>query len=166
MQQLRQAQIRSYFFGTPKNTLSPHTTTVEYGALHIYKVANRKYPEPSRSPISLTEDVPASSTNTDFLPGGFDDDSAQRKHGEDAIVERATPSMAMQNALLVIKHANPTDSYETIRDATVMGYLYVSDVEEGAQRLKILSPASGRLPNKAILWSPWDVAAGMGDLFG
>ena len=74
--------------------------------------------------------------------------------------------MALQSALLAIKHANPSDSHETIRDASVIGYLYVSDVEEAKQRLKVLSPVGGRIPNKAIIWSSWDVAAGMGDFFG
>lgn len=42
LQQLRQAEIRNYFFGTPKNTLSPHTTSVEFNAISIFRVADRK----------------------------------------------------------------------------------------------------------------------------
>lgn len=40
--QLRQAQIRSYFFGTPKNTLSPHTSSVEFAALSIFQFTDRE----------------------------------------------------------------------------------------------------------------------------
>lgn len=74
--------------------------------------------------------------------------------------------MALQSALLAVKHANLSDSHETIRDASVMGYLYVSDVDDVKQRLRILSPAGGTLPRKAIVWGPWEVGAGMGDLVG
>lgn len=43
LQQLRQAEIRNYFFGNPKNTLSPHTTSVEFNAISIFRVADRKF---------------------------------------------------------------------------------------------------------------------------
>lgn len=110
----------------------------------------------------------ANSADQDFLPGGAydDDDTKDSKAGADAILEVVAPSMAMQSALLAIKHASPSDTHDEIRDASVIGYLYVSDVDESRQRLKILSPAGGRLPNKAMIWGSWDVAAGMGDLFG
>lgn len=108
------------------------------------------------------------STNTDFLPGGAydDEDSKDRKANSDAILEAVPASMALQSALLAIKHANPSDSHETIRDASVIGYLYVSDVDDIKQRLKILSPVGGKLPGKAMIWSSWDIASGMGDFFG
>jgi len=41
MRQLRQAQIRSYFFGTAKNTLSPFTLGMEVDALQVHKFAER-----------------------------------------------------------------------------------------------------------------------------
>lgn len=39
MQQRRQAQVREYFFGDAKTTLSPHTQNVDFDQLSIYKVA-------------------------------------------------------------------------------------------------------------------------------
>jgi len=70
----------------------------------------------------------------------------------------------MQNALLAIKHALPTDSAETLRDASVMGYLYVADVDESKKRTRILSPVGGRIPAKALVWGVWP--EGVGDLVG
>lgn len=114
----------------------------------------------------LTDGSPANSINDDFLPGGaLDDAESKDQKSGDAIFDVVAPSMAMQSALLAIKHANSTDAHETIRDASVIGYLYVIDVDETKQRLKIMSPIGGRLPNKAIIWSSWDVAAAMGDMF-
>lgn len=164
MKQLHQAQIRAYFFGTPKNTLSPHTTSVDFNSLNILKFADGEATHGLAE--SLADRHTASSAGLDFMPGGaYDDDAStdQKPRGE-AIFEPCAPSMALQSALLVVKHANPTDPYDTIRDASVMGYLYVSDVDESKQRIKILSPIGGRLPARAIVWNPWDVASGMGDL--
>ena len=39
LKQFRQAQIREYFFGSANNTLSPHMQQVDFGQLHIYKLA-------------------------------------------------------------------------------------------------------------------------------
>lgn len=39
MRQFRQAQIREYFFGDAKNTLSPHIQHVEFSQLSVYKFA-------------------------------------------------------------------------------------------------------------------------------
>lgn len=39
MKQARQAQIREYFFGDAKITLSPHTQQVDFNQVTIYRVA-------------------------------------------------------------------------------------------------------------------------------
>ena len=70
----------------------------------------------------------------------------------------------MQNAILAIVHADPHDSHETIRDASVIGFIYVAEVDEKRKKLRILAPLSGRLPNKAIVWGVWP--EGAGDLVG
>lgn len=41
--QLRHEQIRTYFFGTPKNTLSPLTISVDFKDLNLLKIADRKF---------------------------------------------------------------------------------------------------------------------------
>lgn len=42
MRQLRQSQIRSYFFGREPNTLSPFTQMVDFAQLSTYKVIESK----------------------------------------------------------------------------------------------------------------------------
>ena len=44
MRQLRQAQIRSYFFGSTKNTLSPFTLGMEIDALQVLRFIERTCP--------------------------------------------------------------------------------------------------------------------------
>lgn len=39
MEQFRQAQIREYFFGDAKNTLSPHTQLLDFSQLSIFTIA-------------------------------------------------------------------------------------------------------------------------------
>jgi len=39
LQQYRQAQIREYFFGDAKSTLSPHTQQVDFDQMSVYKLA-------------------------------------------------------------------------------------------------------------------------------
>lgn len=41
LKQFRQAQIREYFFGDSKITLSPHTQQVDFNQITIYKLAER-----------------------------------------------------------------------------------------------------------------------------
>ncbi len=70
----------------------------------------------------------------------------------------------MQNAILAIVHAEPDDAQDNIRDASVIGFVYVAEVDEKRKKLKILAPLSGRLPNKAVVWGSWP--EGVGDLVG
>lgn len=58
--------------------------------------------------------------------------------------------------------ADPNDTHESIRDASVMGFIYVAEVDESRKKVKILAPLSGRLPNRAMIWDPW--AEGIGGL--
>jgi polyribonucleotide 5'-hydroxyl-kinase len=43
MKQLRQAQIRSYFFGGPKSALSPVTMGVDFDGIKVMKFTERMY---------------------------------------------------------------------------------------------------------------------------
>ncbi|KAF2755377.1 mRNA cleavage and polyadenylation factor IA/II complex [Pseudovirgaria hyperparasitica] len=145
MKTLRATQIRAYFFGhNSLNTLSPHTHWVEFGALHIYRI--------------ITSDN--TQRNTSFLPGDDDDFPSLGGNAADKIYEKVAPSMMMQNCLLAVTSAQPNDSHENIRNSSVLGYLYVADVEEAKKRVRLLAPISGRLPGNALVFGNWpeDVA--------
>ena len=65
----------------------------------------------------------------------------------------------MQNAIVAIVHAEPNDNQENIRDACVIGYIFVAEVDEKRRKLKVLAPLSGRLPNTAMVWGVWPEGA-------
>lgn len=85
-----------------------------------------------------------------LLPG-----DATEENSEPPIFDKVTPSPQMQNAILAIVHADPGDTQENIRDASVVGFVYVDEVDEKRRRVKILAPLPGRLPNRAFVWGAW-----------
>ena len=83
------------------------------------------------------------------MPGDVTEDSTS------TIFDKVRPSSQMQNAILAIVNAHPEDTQENIRDASVMGFIYIADVDEKKNKLKVLAPAGGRLPTKAMIWGSW-----------
>ena len=102
-------------------------------------------------------DVSASALLSSLLPGGEEDDSAP------AIYEQIEPSPGMQNSVLAIVDADRNESQQSIRDANVIGFIYISDVDEKKRKLRMLAPASGRLPGKAMIWGTWPEASDLGN---
>jgi polyribonucleotide 5'-hydroxyl-kinase len=43
LQQMRDVQIREYFFGTPRSMLSPHSQLIGFDEVIIYKIGDRKF---------------------------------------------------------------------------------------------------------------------------
>ncbi|KAL8730692.1 MAG: hypothetical protein Q9166_003884 [cf. Caloplaca sp. 2 TL-2023] len=99
------------------------------------------------SELSTTSDLLAS-----LLPGGEADDT---NNFQRPIYEKVEPSPQMQNAILAIVQADVNDTPENIRDASVMGYLQMREVDEKKRRVQILSPLSGRIPHRALIWGSW-----------
>lgn len=61
----------------------------------------------------------------------------------------------MQNCTLAVVYANPNDPADAVRDANVMGFVYVADVDEKRRRLRVLAPVSARLGDRPLLWGLW-----------
>lgn len=61
----------------------------------------------------------------------------------------------MEHWTLAVMNASPKDSPEAIRTASVMGYVYVSDVDEERKKVKILAPVSGKLSDRPLLFGKW-----------
>ncbi|TAQ85137.1 hypothetical protein B7494_g6551 [Chlorociboria aeruginascens] len=133
MQQMREASIREYFFGDSKRTLSPHTQQVNFDEVSIYKVRE------------------VNSMMSAFLPGGEED-------GEPDLYEKVEPSSIMAHCILAVMYASVHDSQETIRDASVMGFVYVAEVDDKKRRFKVLAPLNTRVTDKALIWGPWPEA--------
>jgi polyribonucleotide 5'-hydroxyl-kinase len=68
---------------------------------------------------------------------------------------REDPSSLMEHWTLAVMYASPKDSPETVRTASVMGYVYVSDVDEERRKLKVLAPVSGRLSDRPLVLGTW-----------
>ncbi|WEW60913.1 Cleavage polyadenylation factor subunit clp1 [Emydomyces testavorans] len=63
--------------------------------------------------------------------------------------------LSLENTLLAITHAAANASLEEIRDASVMGFVYVADVDEKkgvGGKLRVLAPVGGRVPSRAMVW--------------
>lgn len=144
-EQTQQAQIKEYFFGDVKNTLSPHTQIVDFSHCTIFKHRSSKDDDFSSS----------------FLPGDY----VSAESDPTSIFEVVREiTMQLQNAVLAFVHADPKDHQETIRDAPVIGFVFIVEVDETRKKLKVLAPLSGRLPNKALIWGRFP--EGSGNLVG
>ena len=49
-------------------------------------------------------------------------------------------------------YASVHDSQDAIRDATVMGFVYVADVDEKKARVKILAPLNMSITDRPMVW--------------
>lgn len=61
----------------------------------------------------------------------------------------------MQHWTLAVMHASTKDAPETVRAASVMGFVYVSDVDEERRKIKVLAPVGGRLGDRPLVWGKW-----------
>lgn len=87
--QLRTQQIRRYFFGSGKEALSPHSHTMTFADVDIFRAKSST----------------ATSDNS-FNPGADDDDydiPYAKKPANNSTFERFTPTAAMSGGLLAIK---------------------------------------------------------------
>ncbi|KAI3337653.1 Pre-mRNA cleavage complex II protein Clp1-domain-containing protein [Ustulina deusta] len=134
MQSIRESAIREYFFGSSKMTLSPFTQQVDFAAVSIWRI-----------------NEVSSKSSADG--GGITYDEGET-HTAD-MLEKAEPSMMMQNCVLAVACASVHDAPDTIRDANVMGFVYVADIDEKRHRLRILAPVSARLGDRPLLWGSW-----------
>ena len=158
---------------TTNVTLSPHAQQLDFDSLSVYNIViagddgddDDEY-DPSRL-----------STDSSFLPG----DSGERETTPNPILQQlqqqqqqqsqqgennntttsspapfkklsGTPSMALENTLLAITHAAANAPPSEIRDASIMGFLYVVDVDDKKGKIRVLAPVGGRVPPRAITW--------------
>lgn len=90
-----------------------------------------------------------------LLPGGETEDPLSNN-----IFDQIEPSANMQSAILAVVQANPNDSHESVRDASVIGFVYVAEVDDKKRRLRVLAPLSGRVPRRVLVWGHWPETAG------
>ncbi|KAI9848023.1 MAG: Cleavage polyadenylation factor subunit clp1 [Sclerophora amabilis] len=162
LQQARHTQMKEYFFGDPKRQLSPYSQQVDFNQLTIYKIhestafLSALLPGGGPDDSDSDEYTPAAANTTNFntIPGLLPTTTGA-SHSQAHIFEKVTPSPLMQNSVLAIMHAAPHDAQETIRDASVMGFVYVDEVDEKRRKMRVLAPMAGRLPARAMVWGSW-----------
>ncbi|KAF2482992.1 Pre-mRNA cleavage complex II protein Clp1-domain-containing protein [Neohortaea acidophila] len=137
LKQLANQQIRQYFFGTSKEPLNPHSHICGFAELSVYR-ANSATLAAAASSYTKDED---------------EDDSpytAPKASADD--FEKMTPTNAMLGRLVAIKYCDGDSDDFTIRDSAVMGFLYVSEVDEQKKRVRFLAPHPQRWGDKALVW--------------
>jgi polyribonucleotide 5'-hydroxyl-kinase len=80
---------------------------------------------------------------------GHDEDDVYGRPSE--IYEKVTSILSIQNSLMAITAASPADKQDVIRDASVRGYAYVSDVDEARRKVRLLLPQPGPTPSSALV---------------
>lgn len=133
VKQSQNQQVRQYFFGTSKDPLNPHSHTFNFSELSVYRANSASLT--STSSNYTPEDELSSSSSSDF--------------------EKVTPSMEMLGRLLAIKFCSGDSDEIAIRDSAVMGFLYVSEVDEAKKRVRFLAPHPQRWGDRALVWGAW-----------
>lgn len=86
--------------------------------------------------------------STSFLPGGEEVSNHE-------IYDKVEPSQSMLHCMLAVMYATEADSQETVRDASVMGFVYVSEVDEKKRKLKVLAPMNTKIIDRPLIWGSW-----------
>lgn len=161
---------------TTNVTLSPHAQQMDFGGMSVYAYNAGGAATGAATGTDDDEDDDYDPAQLDsFLPGGANV-SQQQQQGETStaslsgIATAATPPAtdtttttlqklppsnpppALANTLLAITHAAPTASPAEVRDASIMGFLYVADVDGEKGKVRVLAPMGGRVPPRAVVW--------------
>lgn len=83
-----------------------------------------------------------------FMPGGVEATEA-------TIYEKIEPVTSLLHCLLAVMYASTADSQDTVRDASVMGFVFVAEVDEKKRRLKVLAPMNTRVSDRPMIWGSW-----------
>lgn len=141
MDQIRHQQIHQYFFGTPKERLNPHSHTVPFSDLIIYRANS----------ASL-----AAATQSDSYDGGAQDMDdipyASHRSSSGADFEKVTPTNDMLGRLCAIKFADSKADEVALRDSAVMGFAYVAEVDEAKKRVRFLAPHPQRWGERVMVF--------------
>lgn len=154
-----------------KITLSPHTQQLDFGslALYNYTITSTQTEEeedeydPSNfgtgaeSFSSLTDQHHDTSANAPYDPlsSTYSSSGASGTTDNDTLpLKKFTqpPTLALANSLIAITHVPPNAPIADIRDSSIMGFVYVADVDADKKKIRVLAPVGGRMPAKALVW--------------
>jgi polyribonucleotide 5'-hydroxyl-kinase len=75
------------------------------------------------------------------------------------LYEQVEPNPGMLHCMLAVMYAATSDSQDIVRDASVMGFVYVSEVDEKKRRFKVLAPMNTRITDRPMIWGSWPEAS-------
>lgn len=61
----------------------------------------------------------------------------------------------MLHCILAVMYASVLDPQDAIRDACIMGFVYVAEVDEKRRKIKLLAPLNTRVTDRPMIWGPW-----------
>ena len=165
---------------TTNITLSPHAQQLEFNSMAVYNVAlasehededdddydpsqldsllpggsggdNIQQQQDSSTPTPLPGIITNTTASTSTPPPPHNDPTNLNPNIPFKKVLPPAPS-ALANSLLAITHAPPTATPAEVRDASIMGFLYVAEVDVEKGKVRVLAPVGGRVPPRAVVW--------------
>ncbi|KAI8060129.1 Pre-mRNA cleavage complex II protein Clp1-domain-containing protein [Gongronella butleri] len=127
MMQLQRTKIQEYFYGTPKLELSPYSMLINFSDLNIWRVGEAVAPSSA-------------------LPLGMESQS-----NETELVKVDNLDMCLHSVMAILDAEDDAKPDARLLDSNVVGFIYISDVNDMTNKLTVLSPAPGRLPRKHVL---------------
>ena len=95
-------------------------------------------------------------SNTSLLPGGAD----EALTSSIPLIDKTNPSAILTHCVLALLNCETTERPEVMVEASVLGFVYVVEVEEVKRRIKVLAPMAGRLPSRPLVVGQWPEATG------
>ncbi|CAI6375448.1 unnamed protein product [Macrosiphum euphorbiae] len=122
----REARIREFFYGSPRNVLHPHTCLVRFSDIKVYRILAPPIPNALMS---------LDTQKTDFKPK----------------LEGVTPGLNMMHHVLALSFSTTVEE-DVVRNS-VAGFVCVTNVDTSQQMLTLLSPQPKPLPETIYLMS-------------
>ncbi|TKA33803.1 hypothetical protein B0A50_00640 [Salinomyces thailandicus] len=145
MRQLRVAQVRQYFFGSARESLNPHSHSISFSELSIYRA-------------KAASDIEAGSSFRADDDDDYTPDMGTGTASASSTFEKVTPSVAMTGSLMAVKYCPGSSGEVMIRDSAVLGFLYVADIDESRKKVRFLAPHPQRWGDRALVWGSWPEA--------
>ena len=167
---------------TTNVTLSPHAQQLDFNSMVVYNVAlaseqedededdydpsqldsflpggsgddlqqQQHQQQDSSSPAPLPGIITASTSTPPPSQANNDPTNLNPNNPLKKVLPPAPSTLA--NSLLAITHAPPTATPAEVRDASIMGFLYVAEVDAEKGKVRVLAPVGGRVPPRAVVW--------------
>lgn len=74
---------------------------------------------------------------------------------DEKVFIKVEASSSLKHSIIAVMHARVYDSQEVIRDATVMGFVYVADVDMTKKKVKFLTPSMGKIGDRPLVLGSW-----------